>query len=644
VLYLFWEMIVSIIFSARVNPRSVRKGISALLLLGSAYSLAETESALSTELVTKSLVTKSHGFALYGDLKYAADFRHFSYVNPDAPKGGDVTLMATGTFDTLNPYTMKGISPFNSPGTYMYGIGELNESLLAGTGEIGRSGDEPYSAYGLIAETVEYPEDRSWVQFNLRPIARFHDGTSITAADVVFSWETLKAQGHPRFALDFSEISSVVAISPLRVKVTFKQKNSGSAILRFGEMPILPKHYWESRHFEKTTLEPPLLSGSYRVAEVKPGQSISLARVSDYWGEHLPVNRGKYNFANVRIEFYRDLTVAFEAFKGGEFDIFLDYTAKNWATAYNFPALNEGRIIKREIPHRTPSGTQGFFFNTRKDVFQDIRTRRALSSVFDFAWANENLFYGAYQRSTSYFPNSIYAASGLPSAEELKLLEPFKDSLPTDVFTRELPVDEHRPDRVLNREIFMQAVTLLEDAGWRVKDGALLNEKGNIFAFEILIRQKGLERVLLPFAKNLEKLGIKASIRLVDASQYKIRMDNFDFDMTTFVLSQSNTPAQEQQHYFHSLSADTPGSLNLSGIKNPAIDFLTTALLKVQNPNELRMTMQALDRVLLWNYYIVPNWHLDYHRVAYQNRFGIPETQPEYSLSFENWWEKPSRN
>lgn len=589
------------------------------------------------------VIFKSHGFALYGELKYAPSFTHFSYVNPLAPKGGSVTLMATGTFDTLNPYTMKGISPFNTPGTFLYGFGELNESLLVGTGEVGKSGDETYSAYGLIAESVEYPANRSWVIFNLRAIAKFHDGKAISSEDVVFSYETLKEKGHPKFSLDFKDIASVSATSPSQVRVDFSKPNSGAAILRFGEMPILPKHYWQTADFEKTTLEPPLLNGPYRISDVDPGQSVSFARVNDYWGKDLAVNTGKYNFDSVKIEFYRDLTIAFEAFKGGEYDIFIDYTAKNWATGYNFPAVQNGKIIRREIPHQIPSGTQGFFFNTRRKLFEDVRVRQALSSVFDFVWINENLFYSAYKRSTTYYPNSDHAASGYASDQEKELLTPFKASLPAAVFSESLPLPEHQPERVVDRDTYKKAFSLLAEAGWTIKGGQLTNVDNELFEFEILLRQKGLERVLLPFSKNLEKLGIKTTIRLVDSSQYKIRLDTFDFDMTTFVLGQGSAPAQEQQHYFHSQSADTSGSLNLSGVKHPAVDALTERLLNVQTPDELMVTMQALDRVLLWNHYIIPNWHIDYHRVAYQNRFGIPDVRPEYSLGFENWWIKPSR-
>lgn len=588
-------------------------------------------------------IIKSHGFALYGPLKYTANFKHFDYVNHNAPKGGSVVLMATGTFDTLNPYTMKGISPFNSPGTFLYGIGEMNETLLTGSGEPGKSGDEPYTAYGLLAESIEYPVDRRWAIFNLRSEAQFHDGKPVTAEDVTFSYHLLKEKGHPRFNLDFKNITEVTQLSPRRVKVDFNSANSGSAILRFGEMPILPKHYWKDRDFTKTTLEPPLLSGPYKISDVKPGQSVSYKRVPNYWGINLPANKGKYNFDKVSIEFYRDLTVAFEAFKSGEFDVFLDYTAKNWATAYDFPALNEGKIIKKEISHSIPSGTQGFFFNSRRAMFADIRVRKALSSVFDFAWINENLFFSAYKRSTTYYPNSSHSATGLPSVEELQLLTPFRDSLPNEVFVNSLPTPEHQSSRGVNRDTFKAAFQLLADAGWHVKEGVLTNDAGEPFEFEILLRQKGLERVLLPYSKNLEKLGIHASIRLIDSSQYKIRTDNFDFDMTTFVLGQSNAPAQEQQQYFHSRSADTPGSLNLSGVRLPVVDALTEKLLTVENPHELMVTMQALDRVLLWSHFMIPNWHLDYHRIAYQNRFGIPEIQPQYTLGFENWWVKSSR-
>lgn len=583
-------------------------------------------------------ITTSHGFSVHGALKYPANFSHFDFANPAAPKGGTLVLSGFGTFDSLNPYTLKGISPFNSPGMFMYGFGELNETLLIGTGDYSPSADEPQSAYGLLAASLRYPADYAWVEFSLRDSAHFHDGHPVDAQDVVFSYQTLTAQGHPRFQIQLGNVASVQALDTRTVRVTFKQPGQASSILRFGEMPVLPEHFWRDKDFASSSQIKPLLSGPYEIGQVENGSHIEFIRKADFWGKDLNAYQGRYNFDQVRIDFYRDQTIAFEAFKAGAVDMFYDYTAKNWASAYDFPAVRDGRVIKEEIRHQIPSGTQGFFFNTRRDLFSDVRVREALSLLFDFEWSNQTLFNGAYRRSQSYYPNSRFGNSGPITPEELALLAPYQDLLPAGLFTQPftLPVNTEASSMRKNTK---QALALLSAAGWELEQGILKQKaSGQLFKFEIMMRQAGLERVLQPYIKNLEKVGINAEIRLVDTTQYKNRLDQFDFDMTTHVLSQGLSPSVEQKDYFHSSMASVPGSLNISGIQHPVVDAMLERVLAATTETELSSAMKALDRVLLWQHYIVPNWYLDYHRIAWWNRYARPEQASPFKLGIENWW------
>lgn len=607
-----------------------------ITLTALSYFIINAPSVLSVEIITK-----SHGFALYGDLKYPSSFTHFDYVNPSAPKGGKIILMGFGTFDTLNPYTLKGISPINSPGQYIYGFSEETDSLLVGSQGISRSGDEPQSAYGLIAESVSYPENISWAIFKIRDIAQFQDGHKINADDILFSWQTLIKHGHPQFRQSLKGIESVSKIDNFTVKVNFKQENSGADLLRFGEMPILPEHYWQNKDFKKTTLTPPIISGPYKIASVSAGKFIVFLRNKNYWAKDLPVLKGRYNFDRVQFDFYRDQTVAFEGFKSAEFDAYIDYTAKNWVAGYNFPALKNGSVIKLEIPHSIPSGTQGLFFNTRRTKFNSIKVREAISLLFDFEWTNRNIFHNAYKRNKSYFPNSVYDSSmSTPNEAELKHLTPYKNELPAALFNQLFSPSQHPGSGNIRMQL-RKALALFKEAGWSLEKGTLYNNKTNQpFEFEILIRQSGMTRVIEPYIENLRKAGIKVTARLVDANQYKVRLDNFDYDMTTFVLSQSLSPSHEQRSYFHSSTVNVKGSKNYAGVSQPVIDALTEQIVRAKTRDELISTTKALDRVLLWNHYIVPNWHLNYHRIAYWDRFEKPEKQPPYKLGFENWWIK----
>lgn len=609
------------------------------LACGTAVANAQLQPSPAAETAAEDqIIHRSHGFALYGDLKYPEGFSHFDYVNPQAPKGGSLVLMGSGTFDSLNPYILKGTSPYNTPGFFIYGINELNETLLIGTEAHNHSGDEPQSAYGLLAQSLEYPDDLSWVIFNLRPEARFHDGHAVDADDVVFSYHLLLEQGHPRFRQQLSGIASVQKLDELRVRVDFKRPQSGSDLLRFGEIPILPEHYWRERDFSQSTLEPPLLSGPYRIAAVDNGQSITFERVKDYWGKDLAVNRGRHNIERVRFDFYRDLNVAFEAFKAGRVDVFVDYTAKNWAEGYDFPAVRDGRVIRAEIPHKLPGNTQALFFNTRRPQFQDLRVRQALAELFDFEWTNKTLFHGAYRRTESYFPNSEFAAQGLPTDAELALLLPHRDLLPEALFREPFQTSRTQGDGNLRPQL-RRALDLLSQAGWELKDGQLTHrERGQPFEFEILMQQRGLERVWQPYLKNLERIGIRGRLRLVDLAQYKTRLDQFDFDAVTFVLPQSLTPGQELIEYFHSDSAVIAGNRNYAGIRHPVVDDLLALLPQARTRAQLRDLVRALDRVLLWQHYMVPNWYLDRFRLAWWSKLRHPPAHPPYRLGLDYWW------
>ena len=587
-------------------------------------------------------IIESHGYAQFGTLKYPASFTHFDWVNPEAPKGGTLRAMAFGTFDTLNPYTLKGTSPVQTPNFLQYGATELNETLMVGTGQYDPSGDEPASSYGLIAQSVEYSEDRSWVVFNLRPQARFHDGVPITAADVAFSYRTLLKEGHPLYRTNLQEVQRVDILNAHRIRFVFKRTGNPLLILRLGELPVLPRHYWKNRHFKATTFEPPLGSGPYRISEVQPGRRLVFERVKDWWGKDLAVNRGKYNFDRVDVEFYRDSDVAFEAFKAGEFDIYIEHQAKNWANGYNFPALRRGEVVKAQMEHKIPTQTQGLFMNSRRATFSDPRVRQALGLMFDFEWTNRTLFSGAYERATSYYPNSEFAATGLPTGREWLLLSSERNQLPPSLLTQPFSVS-HTDGHGIPRETLRRALGLLAEAGWKLSGQRLINSKGQPLRMEILLVNPNLERILQPYVENLATIGIDARLRTVDRAQYKQRLDQFDFDMILMTLNQTLSPGLEQWQYFHSSQATTKGSKNYAGVANPVVDHLLEQLLGAQSRDEQVATTRALDRVLLSQHYMIPNWYLNAHRLAYRNRFAFVTTPP-YTLGLSAWWMKPSEN
>ena len=570
-----------------------------------------------------SKVTTAHALSMYGDLKYPAGFRHFQYVNPEAPKGGDVKLAAIGTFDTLNPFVLKGVPAV--------GLGGVFDTLTVS------SDDEPFSQYGLVAETIEIPVDRSWVAFTLRPQARFHDGSPMTVEDVIWTFDALKTKGRPFYRSYYAQVTKAEKVGERKVRFTFGPGDNRELPLIVGQLPVLSRAYWSPRDFERTTLEPPLGSGAYRVESIDPGRSITYRRVKDYWAQKLPVNVGRDNFDSIRYDYYRDVTVAIEAFKGGEYDFRPENVAKNWATAYATPAVARGLIKKEEIPNEVPTGMQAFVYNTRRPIFQDARVRRALAYAFDFEWTNKSLFYGAYTRTKSFFSNSELASSGLPGPDELKVLAPFRGKVPDEVFTKEYqPPATDGSGNI--RDGMREALRLLGEAGWTVRGQKLVNGRGEPMQFEILLDDPTWERIALPFAKNLERLGITARVRVVDAAQYEKRQDDFDFDMIVTVWAQSLSPGNEQREFWGSQTAGERGSRNLAGIKDPVVDRLIDLVIQAPDRSALVARTRALDRVLLWGHYVIPHWHIRAFRVVYWDKFGRPAASPKYALGFDTWW------
>ena len=596
--------------------RSISVALAVMFLAAGLPGFAATSSA-----------EPSHAISMYGDLKYGPGFRHFEYVNPHAPKGGNVKLAVTGTFDNLNPFILKGVPAA--------GIGLTFDTLMT------PANDEAFSEYGLVAETVETPPDRSWVQFTIRREARFQDGSPMTVDDVIWTFNTLKTKGHPQYRAYYSHVVSAEKVGPRTVRFTFKGGVNRELPLIVGQLPVLSKAYWSGRDFSRTTLEAPLGSGPYKVEALEQGRTITYRRVKDYWGATLPVNVGRQNFETIRYDYYRDLSVLLEAFKGGAFDYRQENSAKNWATGYDSPALREGRIKKEVIPNQIPAGMQGYVFNTRRAIFADRRVRAALAYAFDFEWTNAHLFYGAYKRTDSYFANSELAARGRPGSDELAVLEPFRGKIPEEVFTREYHAPATGAEGV--RPNLIQALRLLEEAGWVVRDMRLVNaQTGQPMTFEILIGQgEQWERISLPFVKNLERIGVTARVRPVDAAQYEYRMKQFDFDMTVALWGQSLSPGNEQIDFWTSEKANEPGSQNYAGIRDPVVDALVAELIAAPTRADLIARCRALDRVLQWGHYVIPHWHLGAYRVAYWDKFGRPAISPKYSTGFDTWWVKP---
>jgi len=579
------------------------------------------------------------GTSLLGELKYGADFKHYDYVNPEAPKGGTLNQTSEGSFDSLNPYVVQG-TPASGLGAL--GGGLLYDSLMS------QSLDQVGTNYPLIAQSLAYPDDFSWVKFKLNPAAKWHDGQPITVDDVLWSFNVLKAQS-PLYNKYYHDVEKAEKTGDNEVTFTFTSGGNRELPNIMGDLVVLPKHWWEGtdasgkkRDITKPTMEIPLGSSAYKIERVTSGKTIIWSRVADYWGKDLAVNVGRNNFDHIRYEYFRDQNASWEAFKKGGFE---DYRGEasigRWMRGYDFPAVTRGDVIKAMFPLRSSGRMQGFLINTRRDKFKDPKVREALNWTYDFESMSKNLFFGQYKRINSYFAGSELASSGIPGGKELEILETVKGEVPEEVFTKEFKLPVYDTPQA-QRDNLRHAVQLLRAAGYEQKNGKLVNTKtGQPLTIEFLADDPADERFIGPFMANLRKLGIDAQIRVVDSAQYTSRLSDFDFDITTpnVVMSQSLSPGNEQRDFWTSAAADTPGSRNYMGIKNPAIDKLVDRVIFAKDRSELLAATHALDRVLLWNYYVVPQWYDDRIKIAYWNKFGMPEKQPEYTgIDPFSWW------
>lgn len=580
--------------------------------------------------------------SLIGESKYGEDFKHYDYVNPDAPKGGTLNSTVIGTFDSFNPYIVRG-SP--AAGFASFGGGLLYDTLME------QATDEPSTSHPLVAEAYKHPADFSSATYRLNPAARWHDGQKVTADDVIWSFNALKknSQLYNRY---YANVTEAVALSPTEVEFRFDQKGNRELPQIIGDLVVLPKHWWEGkdasgkqRDIAQPTLEPPLGSGPYRIKSFKPGAEIVWERVSDYWGAKVPVKVGRENFDERRYVYFQDDNAAWQAFtKGGFSDFRPENRSQRWATGYDFPAFKAGDVVKAEFDTKSGEPMQGFVLNMRRPQFQDRRVREALTYAFDFESMNRKLFYDLYTRTDSYFEGGELASSGLPQGRELEILEQYRDKLPPELFTTEFKLPVYDTPQA-NRENLRRAFMLLKEAGYDNRDGKLVNTKtGEPFRIEFLGDDPTDERVTSPFMDNLRRLGIDATLRIVDPTQYVNRVNSFDYDAITVVMMQSQSPGNEQRDFWGSHAADAPGSRNYSGIKDPVVDALVDRVVFASDREDLIAATHALDRVLLWNYYVVPQWHLPEIWVAYWNKFGRPDKQPDYiGVDIDSWWVDPAK-
>jgi microcin C transport system substrate-binding protein len=582
---------------------------------------------------------EAHGISVFGDLKYPADFHHFDYVNTAAPKGGMFSLIPSvraynqsyQTFNSFNAYILKGEGAQGMDMTFA--------PLMV------RANDEPDAMYGLVAKSVQISPDKLIYRFTLRPEAKFHDGSKLTAHDAAFSLTTLKTQGHPLILQQMRDMVKAEATDDATLVVTFAEKRARDVPLYVAGLPIFSKAYYATRPFDESTLDIPLGCGPYKVGKFEVNRYVEFERVRDWWGADLPVSRGSYNFDTVRYEFYRDRDVAFEGFTARSYLYREEFTARVWATRYDFPAVKDGRVKRETLPDDTPSGAQGWFINTRREKFGDPRVREALIQAFDFEWTNKTIMYGAYARTHSPFQNSDMMVSGPPSPEELKLLEPFRGQVPDEVFGPPFvpPVsDGSGQDRTLLRK----ASQLLQDARLPIKDGKRLLPNGEVFKIEFLVDEPSLQPHHAPYIKNLGTLGIEATLRVVDPVQYRARVEDFDFDMAIERFSMSATPGDGMRPFFSSQAAKTKGSYNLAGISDPVIDALIEKILGADNRADLTVACRAFDRVFRAGRYWVPQWYRTSHPIAYWDMFAHPERPPRYAQGVgapENWWSDPGK-
>jgi microcin C transport system substrate-binding protein len=590
--------------------------------------------AFITPATAQGTATPVHALAMHGAPKYKADFTHMGYVNPDAPKGGTLKLSSIGTFDSLNPFIVKG-SP--AAGLAYLGQSFIYDALME------QSYDEPFTMYCLLCETVEMPEDRTSITFNLRKEAKWQDGTPVTADDVIWSFHTFMDKGAPFFKAYYADVKEVIAENPSRVKFVLGRGQNTELPLIISQLPILPKNYWTTpgHVFEETSLTPPLGSGPYKVGQVMPGRKIEYIRDPNYWGKDLPINKGRFNFDHITYDYYRDADVALEAFFSGEYDVREENTAKLWATAYDAPPVVDGRITKAEIPHQRPQGMQAFLYNIRRPMFQDIKVREALGYALDFEWSNKQIAFGSYKRSRSYFSNSPLAATGIPTGRELEILEKYRGKIPDDVFTTEFnpPKTDGSGN---NRENLKKAAEILDAAGYKLGPDGIRAKDGVRLEFEIIDSNPAFERWIIPFVQNLKRIGVKANFRVIDAAQYQNRMNDFDFDVTSLSIGQSDSPGNEQRDFWGSDKADMKGSRNYIGIKSPVIDEIVEDLIKAKTAEDLEAYCHALDRILQWNYYVIPEWHLDHWRLAWWKKLEKPEHLSGLTPGIsDTWWAKP---
>jgi microcin C transport system substrate-binding protein len=589
-------------------------GCAALLLF-----LALTAPAEASE--------RKHGLSAFGDLAYPANFDHFNYADPNAPKGGTFSLVGWGgvaTFNSLNNYILKGDAA--------QGLELLFDTLMT------PAADEPDAVYGLVAESAEVADDKMSVTFYLRPEAKFADGSPLTADDVVYSFEALKTKGHPIYRQMLEDVVKAEALDPHTVRYTFKSELVRDLPLTVAGLPILSKAYYATHPFDQTTLDPPLGSGPYVVDSLAQGRTITYRRNPDYWAKDLPVNRGRWNFDKIRFEYFRDRTAGMEAFKAGAYDFREEFTSKVWATEYDFPAIRDGRVKKEVLPDETPSGTQGLFLNTRRDALKDPRVRKALDLAFDFEWTNRNVFYGLYTRTVSFFENSPMKAEGTPSEAERALLTnlgvPVSDEALGPAY---VPAKSDGSGQ--DRNILVEAGKLLDEAGWTIKNGVRVNDKGEPLKLEILFFEDVFQRLVTPYVKNLKLLGIDAHMRMVDPAQYQQRLKGFDFDITTERYQMRNTPGVELRSYFGSQAGKMSGSLNLAGISDPAVDVLIERVIAAKSRDELNTAARALDRVLRAGHYWVPHWYKPSFNVAYWDKFSRPTVKPRFDRGIlDTWW------
>ena len=568
-----------------------------------------------------------HGLSAFGDLAYPADFDHFKYADPNAPKGGTFSLVGWGgvaTFNSLNNYILKGDAA--------QGLELLFDTLMT------PAADEPDAVYGLVAESAEVADDKMSATFYLRPDAKFADASPLTAGDVVYSFEALKTKGHPIYHQMLEDVVKAEALDPHTVRYTFKGELVRDLPLTVAGLPILSKAYYATHPFDQTTLDPPLGSGPYVVDSLAQGRTITYRRNPDYWAKDLPVNRGRWNFDKIRFEYFRDRTAGMEAFKAGAYDFREEFTSKVWATEYDFPAIRDGRVKKEVLPDETPSGTQGFFLNTRRDALKDPRVRKALDLAFDFEWTNRNVFYGLYTRTVSFFENSPMKAGGMPSDAERALLTNL-GVLVSDEAVGPAYVPAKSDGSGQDRNILVEAGTLLDEAGWTIKNGVRVNDKGEPLKLEILFFEDVFQRLVTPYVKNLKLLGIDAHMRMVDPAQYQQRLKSFDFDITTERYQMRNTPGVELRSYFGSQPAKMSGSLNLAGISDTAVDVLIERVIAAKSRDELNTAARALDRVLRAGHYWVPHWYKPSFNVAYWDKFSRPAVKPRFDRGIlDTWW------